>query len=260
MAESKQKLAYLAQQDKERMMLEEIRNNYESYIYKIKNKLVDDEDAIGAVTSQEQRDALLKSAEDAEEWMYDDGYDASLETYTKKYNELTEPAEKIFFRVKEVPARAEAIAALKEKLSKVLALMTKWETTMPQVTEEERQEVASKVQDVYKWIDDKEAAQASADPTADPVFTSDEVPLQTKEIQVLVSKLSRKPKPAPKKEESKNETDAATDKDETESKDKTDSESDSDKESKEESTEEEKKEESEDSKEGDGSDAPEDEL
>merc|ERR1712038_213716 len=65
MEESKAKLSELARLDKERMMLEEIRNNYESYIYLIKNKLIDDEEAIGAVTTEEQREELRKSAEDA---------------------------------------------------------------------------------------------------------------------------------------------------------------------------------------------------
>ncbi len=219
MAESKAKLGELARLDKERMMLEEVRNNYESYIYLIKNKLVDDEESIGAVTTEEQREELRKSAEDAEEWMYDDGYDASLETYKQKYDELTKPAEKVFFRVKEVTARVEAITALKEKLDKVVALMKKWETTMPQITEEERNDVVSKVDDVRKWISEKEEAQAANDPTTDPVFTSEEVPLQTKDIQALVSKLSRRPKPAPKKEnkeEKKNETESSEEKKEDE--------------------------------------------
>merc|ERR1712165_52591 len=83
---------------------------------------------------------------------------------------------------------------------------------MPQITEEERNSVVEKVDDVRTWISEKEEAQAANDPTTDPVFTSAEVPLQTKEIQAIVSKLSRRPKPAPKKEkkeEKKNETDSS---------------------------------------------------
>jgi len=206
MAESKSKLGELARKDKERMMFEELRNNYESYIYLIKNKLNDDEEAIAAVSTQEQRDALLKSAEDGEEWMDGDGYDADLETYTRKYEELTAPAEKVFFRVKEVSARAEEISLLESKLEKVEKLMKKWETTMPQITEEEREDVLTKVVAVRQWVTEKVEAQSAADPASDPVFTSAEVPLQTKEIQSVVGKLSKRPKPPPKKEEKKNET------------------------------------------------------
>eukprot|EP00559_Dactyliosolen_fragilissimus_P008936 CAMPEP_0184862262 /NCGR_PEP_ID=MMETSP0580-20130426/6742_1 /TAXON_ID=1118495 /ORGANISM="Dactyliosolen fragilissimus" /LENGTH=937 /DNA_ID=CAMNT_0027360033 /DNA_START=157 /DNA_END=2970 /DNA_ORIENTATION=+ len=221
MAESRAKLAELARKDKELAMLEEARNKYEGYIYHIKNKLIDEEEAIGAVSTLEQREALLKSAEESEEWMYEDGYDADLETFNSKYLDLSEPAEKIFFRVKEATARPEAIKALQTKLKKVIDLMTKWEKTMEHITQEEREEVLAKVEDVRKWITEKEEAQAAVDPTTDPIFTSDEVPTQTKPIEILVGTLSRKPKPKPKvekTEEKKNESET-DDGGETEEKD-----------------------------------------
>merc|ERR1712176_1534041 len=136
---------------------------------------------------------------------YDDGYDADFATYTEKYVELTEPAEKLFFRMVEVIERPKAVGALREKLDKIENLMQKWETTHPQVTDEERADVLSKVEDVKNTLLEKEEAQAAADPSEDPVFTSAEVPLLTKEIQALLSKLSKRPKP---KVEKKNETDS----------------------------------------------------
>jgi hypoxia up-regulated 1 len=210
MEESKEKLQVLATKDKERMMLEEARNDYESYIYKIRNKLADEEEAIAAISTQEQRDELSRLAMEAEDWMYDEGYDADYTTYKAKYATLTEPAEKIFFRVAEVENRAKAISALNTTLKKVEELMKKWETTKPQITAEERAEVLAQVEEVRKWIEEKEAAQAAHDPTIDPLFTSAEVPLQTKAIESLVSKLNKRPKPAPKKEEEvkNNETDS----------------------------------------------------
>lgn len=208
MAESQAKLQELARVDKDRMMLEEIRNTYESYIYLIKNKLIDYEDEINAISTEEQREALLSSAAKAEDWMYDEGYDAGLETYTKKYEELSEPAEKVFSRMKEVSARADAIKELTGTLDKLEELMKKWETTQPQVTADERAEVISKVEIIRTWIAEKTEAQAAADPASDPVFTSAEVPLQKSDLQKIISKLSRKPKPTPKKAEKKNETEA----------------------------------------------------
>lgn len=233
-AESKAKLMELARKDNERMMLEETRNNYESYIYLIRNKLIDQEEEITAVTTQEQRDELSTSAVEAEDWMYDEGYDASLEVYNQKLADLKAPAEKVFYRVAEVPARENAIASLTKKLKKVGDLMTKWETTMPQITEEERKDVLVKVESVRQWITEKQEAQEGADPASDPVFTSKEVPLQTKEIEALVGKLSKRPKPVPKKEE-KNETDTTSEEDSSADTEETDAKS-------EEATTEEKKE------------------
>merc|ERR1712238_516563 len=148
---------------------------------------------------------------------------------------------KMFSRMKEVGARDEAVTEMGKKLEKVAALMKKWETTMPQVTEEERADIISKADDVKKWITEKVEAQAAADPSTDPVFTSSEVPLQTTELQAAISKLSRRPKPAPKKEEKeekKNETDTESGESGTEEK-----EDDSSEESKEEPKEEEEEEE-----------------
>eukprot|EP00804_Cyclotella_cryptica_P008096 CCRYP_004580-RA/>CCRYP_004580-RA protein AED:0.01 eAED:0.01 QI:567/0.5/0.66/1/1/1/3/3983/974 len=206
MAESKAKLEMLAQKDKDRMMLEEAKNTYEAYIYFIRNKMSDDEESIAKVTTEEQREALLKSAEDAEEWMFDEGFNADLETYRAKYKELSEPAEKTFFRVVELEARPKAIEALTKKLDKVVELMKKWETTMEHITEEERKEVLDKVDEVRAWIEENVKKQEEADPTGEPVFKSEDVPGQTKKIESIVSRLMKKPKPKPVVE-SKNETD-----------------------------------------------------
>ncbi|KAL7544481.1 hypothetical protein ACHAWF_007870, partial [Thalassiosira exigua] len=226
MAESRAKLETLARADKERMLLEESKNKYESYIYHIRNKLVDDEEDIAKVTSEEQREATRQSAEDAEEWMFDEGYGADLATYEAKYAELSGPAEKVFFRVAEMAARPKAIAALTAKLDKITKLVEKWETTMEHITEEERQEVMDKVADAQKWVEEKVAEQEKADPTSDPVFTSEEVPGQTKRIEGVVARLMKKPKPKPPAEEKKNETEEEEKGDADSSSEETDSASD----------------------------------
>ena len=190
MAESTAKMDELARKDKERVLLESSRNKVESYIYHIKNKLADDEERIGKVSTEEQRETIRKLALDAEEWLYDEGYNADLATMEDKYGELSGPAEKIFFRVSEMTARPEAMKNLKEKLGKIKALVKKWEKSMPQVTEEERTDVLDKVSEVEKWMAEMESEQEKADPTEIPVFNSADVPAKSKPIEVLVTRLS----------------------------------------------------------------------
>jgi len=211
MAESKAKMEALAQKDRERQLLEAAKNKVESYIYKIKNKLIDDEENINKVSTEEQREEISKLATDAEEWLYDDGYNADLVTMEDKYAELYVPAQKIFFRVSELTARPAAVLALKEKLNKIVSLMTKWETTHPQVTEDERKDVLSKVEEIRTWLSEKEAEQDKLSKTEEPVLISEELPFKTKAVESIVSRLSRKPKPKPPKKEKKedgNETKA----------------------------------------------------
>jgi hypoxia up-regulated 1 len=208
LAESKTKMAELDHTDQERIKLEAAKNRVESYMYLIKNKLIDDEENINKVSTEEQRESLRSMGLEAEDWLDDDGYDADLATMEAKYVELSTPAEKVWSRVKEMTARPAAVVALKAKLVKVQELMKKWETSLPQVTEEEKAEILVKVEEVKAWIAEKEAAQAEVAAYEDPIFTSAEVPLQTKPIEKLVSRLSKKPKPKPVVKEEKNETDA----------------------------------------------------
>mmetsp|Transcript_40066 Transcript_40066/g.96730 ORF Transcript_40066/g.96730 Transcript_40066/m.96730 type:complete len:923 (+) Transcript_40066:162-2930(+) len=205
MAESKAKLDYLAQKDKERVLLEEAKNRVESYIYLIKNKLNDDEENIVKVSTEEQREELRKLSADGIDWLDDEGYNADLATMEAKYTELSEPSEKVWFRVKEMTARPAAVKALTKKLDKVEELMMKWKDSMPQITEEEKADVTEKVTGVRTWLTEKEAEQEKLESHEEPAFSSAEVPLQTKSLERLISKLLKKPKPKPVKKE-KNET------------------------------------------------------
>ena len=157
------------------------------------------------VSNEKQRKEIQKLADNAEEWMYDDGYNADLPTFEDKYAELSVPFEKILFRLEELEARPAAVEALTKKLGKVEELMTKWETEKPHITEEERKDVLDKVAEARKWLEDSEKKQKKVKAHEDPAFTSAEVPDQTKDIEALVAKLNRKKAPKPPKEEKKEE-------------------------------------------------------
>ena len=201
--------------DEERVKLEAAKNKVESYMYMIKNKLADDIDTLSKVSTDEQREACLNAAIAAEEWLDDEGYSADLATMEDKYAELSGPFEKILLRVRESTERPEKAAKLTKKLKEVEDLMTKWETTMPQVTEEERAEVMAKVEAARKWLSDKEDEQAAKASHDDPAYLSTEVGPQFKPVESLVMRLSKKPKPKPpKKEENATEESTAAESDE----------------------------------------------
>lgn len=202
--ESKAKLAEMNRKDEERVKLEEAKNRVESYMYMIKNKLVDDEETISKVSTEEQREACRQAADDTEAWLDEDGYTADLSKLEDKFAELSAPFERILLRVKETTERPEKAAKLTKKLKEVEDLMLKWETSMPQVTEMERGEVMAKVEAARKWLSDKEDEQASKAPHEEPAYLSSEVGPQFKPVEFLVMRLSKKPKPT--KEENKTET------------------------------------------------------
>jgi len=205
MEEYKSNIATLAELDKQRILLEEAKNKLESYFYHVKNKLLDEEDNISKISTEEQREHLMKLSMDAEDWLFDEGDTADLETIQAKFDELAVPAEKVWFRLKEMTERPAAVKALNEKLVEIEEKFSLWVTNLTHITEEEKSDVYSKIEDARKWLSDKVDAQADKNGHEDPVFTSEEVPLQTKPIQKLIVKLSKKPKPKPPKVE-KNDT------------------------------------------------------
>merc|ERR1712070_288102 len=122
------------------------------------------------------------------------------------------------------------------------ALVLKWEKDMPQITEDERTEITEKVEEIRGWIVDKEKEQASKASHDEPAFLSKDVPLQLKDLEKKILKLSKRPKPKPPKKEKKstnstnttsdddNSTTTTSDNDETTTTTKTDDEEGGDKE------------------------------
>merc|ERR1712157_182732 len=148
---------------------------------------------------------------DTETWMDGEGYKADLVTTEEKYVELSEPFEKIKLRIAESTARPKAIEALQKKLNEIDSLMLKWEKDMPQITEDERTEVTEKTDEIRGWILEKEQEQASKASHEEPAFLSNEVPLQLKDLEKKILKLSKRPKPKPPKKEKKSKNETATD-------------------------------------------------
>jgi len=201
MAQSKAKLAEMDESDKKRIMLEESKNSVESYMYKVKNKLIDDEEELSTVSTEEQREECRKLSSDTELWLEDDGYSADYATMEDKYAELTAPFEKILLRLREKTARATMVAKLEEALKKTEELLVKWETTKPQVNEEEREKVTEKIATARAFIKEKEEAQAAKESHEDPAYLSADLVEKVTPVEALMQRLSKKPKPKPPKKE-----------------------------------------------------------
>jgi hypothetical protein len=207
LAESKRKLEEMDRVDRERIQLEESRNKVESFIYKLKNELVDKAEDIEKVTNEKQRKELAKLSADAEEWWDDVGYKSDRATAEDKFAELNTPYQKIQLRITESTARPEAMEKLRKKLEDVEKLMEKWIETKPQVTEEERKGVLDQVKKIQKWADDNEKKQDKKKPHDDPHFLSTDIPDQFAPLERAVVKLGKKPKPKVEKKAT-NATDA----------------------------------------------------
>ena len=210
MEHSRAKLRKLALRDRERAELEESRNKCEAYIYSVKARVGDDAaEEVLEVSTEEQRAVVLALAGEQQEWMDDEGYDAGIEAFDARYAELSGLAEVVFSRAEEATLRPRVVTLIKERMDKMRTLMGKWETTMPQVNETERSLVFERIETVEKDLEGKLEEQGGREKWEEPAFKASDLATLTKQVDALVTKLSKKPKPKPpkkEKEKAKNET------------------------------------------------------
>jgi hypoxia up-regulated 1 len=138
---SKKKLTRLTAADAARKAKEAALNDLEAYACKIRNRLRDEDGPkqLGSVSTEEQREAIITSCNDIEEWLYDEGRHAELSEFKTKEIEIMTPAEVIFKRYKESVDRPKAVKKALKQLMNVTKKVDSWGEKLPHVTEEEKE-------------------------------------------------------------------------------------------------------------------------
>mmetsp|Transcript_28468 Transcript_28468/g.48847 ORF Transcript_28468/g.48847 Transcript_28468/m.48847 type:complete len:933 (-) Transcript_28468:116-2914(-) len=208
-AEAKTRRLALKAADDLKKATEAALNDLEGYIYKVKNNIEDQEKALTAVSTEEQRQAVTDLATSTMEWMEDDGRDQTIAVYNSRQKDIEALAQPIFKRLSELKARPEAVAKARKSLKAVAAKVESWAEKLPHITEEEKEKVMNAVAKAEAWIDEKVAAQEATSPFEKPVFEGSEVPAQLKPVSLIFEKIAAKPKPAPPVVEKVNVTESA---------------------------------------------------
>lgn len=199
LAEAGVRLSDLNRKDAERKRTAELKNSLEEYIYSTKEKLDSSED-IEKVSTQEQRSSFKDKLDEAQEWLYMDGEDASAAEFEKHLDSLKTTGEEIFFRLKELSARPVAGNYVREYLAGLHKTLGEWEKTKSWIAPSYKDEILVEVDKIKKWLDENEAKQAKTPGYMVPIFTSDEVYGKVGKLQDKVLKISNIPKPKAKVE------------------------------------------------------------
>jgi len=194
----------LDKRDSDKKKADEVRNSIETYIYDTKDKLSeyhDDYSLIEKVTTEEQREEVIAALNAADDWLFEVESNAEgLPLFRAKLDELHKLGDPIFLRKAELLARPEAVAAARKELATFEAAMRKWNSTKPQITEEEKEDLSDLIESVLGFIENKTKEQEEKSLSEDPVFSASDVESRVERVRKLFDRLSRKPKPkAPKK-------------------------------------------------------------
>eukprot|EP00978_Attheya_sp_CCMP212_P029881 scaffold107872_cov51-Attheya_sp.AAC.4 len=175
------------------------RNELESYIYDMRDKITSDSQ-LAPYCTDEEKAAFTTALETNENWLYEDGFDATKSVYAEKLDSLKRLGDPIEFRHGENTKRPNAVAVLQRTVEKYKT----WTNSLAgddkfdHITEEERQQSHAKCDEVSSWMYDMLDKQGSLGSNVDPAVTSDQINDKTKSLSATVSPIMHKPVPKPK--------------------------------------------------------------
>ena len=189
-----------------------MRNELESYIYEMRDK-ISSESQLGPYGTDEEKDAFVSLNEKMENWLYEDGFDATKAVYAEKLKELKALGEPIEKRQAEAQGRAAAVNSLQSALEtyKNWAIDSQTNDIYKHITDEERTKVNAMCDEVSAWMYEKLDQQGSLAPNQDPVLTVADLNGKVRSLKETCGPIMHKPVPKkteiPKsKDEPKQET------------------------------------------------------
>jgi len=188
------------------------RNELESYIYDIRDKISSDSQ-LGPYCSEKERSALGTLLSDMENWLYEDGFDAIKSVIVKKLDELRALGGPVESRAHEARVRPAAVKALQRTVEKYKAWLntSQGSEAYAHITDEERVACTEACDGASAWMYDALDRQGGLAADADPAVTTEEIYVKNRELTEMVSPVMHKPKPKPKPkaEEKKQDGDPA---------------------------------------------------
>ena len=182
----------------------DMRNELESYIYDKRDKITS-ESHLAPFATDEEKSAFSTALESIENWLYEDGFDATKSVYAEKLAELRKIGNPIERRQVESGARPATVASLRQNVE----FYSNWLNTAQtdekyaHISEEEFQKCRAKCDEISSWMYDMLDKQGSLGQNVDPAVTVADLSAKSKEVSDCCSPVMHKP--APKKEEPKKE-------------------------------------------------------
>ncbi|CAL4884971.1 unnamed protein product [Urochloa decumbens] len=196
-SEAKSRLEALDKKDAERRKTAELKNNLESYIYSMKEKLEESTDIL-TVSTEQERESFTEKLNEVQDWLYMDGEDAQANEFKERLDQLKAIGDPILFRLSELKARPAACENARLYLTELQKIVKNWETNKPWLPKKRVDEVVSEAEKVKGWLEEKETLQKSTPAHSPPAFTSEEVVDKILDLQDKVASINRIPKPKPK--------------------------------------------------------------
>lgn len=174
----------------------DMRNELESYIYDMRDKIQSDSQ-LGLYGTDAEKAAFAAKNEATENWLYEDGFDAKKSAFAEKLAELKALGGPMEKRQAEAMGRAAAVA----QLQATLELYNNWvnesqvNDMYAHITDEERNKVRNWCDTTSGWMYEKLDQQGALAPHQDAVLTVADLNAKNQFLNVNCGPIMRKPVP-----------------------------------------------------------------
>lgn len=186
--------ASMANEDRIIIETADKRNELESYLYAMRDKI---DGVLKTYASSAEKDALKKLMNEAEDWLYNDGFDSTKQLYTKKIDELKALSNPIEYRYNETINRPNAISEMKKQLEMCKTFASKYDDNTAHITEDDRDRIRKEIQQAESWMYDMIGKQGEVAAHANPVLTCESISAKRSAIFAVTNPIMNKPKPKP---------------------------------------------------------------
>ncbi|OHT10699.1 dnaK protein [Tritrichomonas foetus] len=197
----------------ERHFLQQVKNDYESYIYSIQDRLEYDT-LFKRVLSDEQTKNLTEVLDSHRNWLFgdhstinsatdsstsvNDGGAPNADTYKKRLEELKKVTADAEFRAKQIVKRAPAFNKLNKTLNMVYnALTVTWPESKPWITETFSYSIWLEYNQTLKWFNEIYQHQANLTDYENPVVKYQEIDNKRTHLEQTYNMTDKIPKPTP---------------------------------------------------------------
>ncbi|KAF3964858.1 hypothetical protein CMV_010901 [Castanea mollissima] len=171
----------LVQQDLKMEHAKEMKNALESYVYEMRDKVLH---TYCGFSTESEREGISYNLQQTEDWLYEDGFDESVDAYTEKLEYLKKLVDPIENRYKEEEARARASKDL-------LDCITNYRMVVESHPVGERDVVIDECNKAEQWLQEKLQHQNSLPKNADPILWSNEIKRKSEALDMTCKHIMR---------------------------------------------------------------------
>lgn len=182
---------------------DERRNDLESYIFSMRDKIAEGGE-YGEYISAADRTKFTADLTKAEDWLYDT-MDATKAMYCDKLNEQKSVGDAVVWRFKEASMKGEWVSALEGTARNYRAAAENPGEKYGHIAADKLAKISTACAELEKWLGEMLAKQASLPKTERPVLICADMEKKNHELAKMADEILKEPKPAPPKEENKEE-------------------------------------------------------